>query len=70
MAAPAGRSGTARRGGHLLKERIGDVAEFVDALVRVAEGSTVVDPEVVRQLLSGKRDPPEGLTRRNGRCSR
>jgi DNA-binding NarL/FixJ family response regulator len=50
--------------GYLLKERIGDVGEFVDVLVRVVEGGTVVDPEVVRQLLSRRRDPLERLTPR------
>ncbi|SEM58828.1 response regulator transcription factor [Nonomuraea pusilla] len=50
--------------GYLLKERIGKVAEFVDALVRVADGGTVVDPEVVRQLLNRRRDPLERLTPR------
>ena len=44
------RPGTAGIG-YLLKDRIGDVVEFVDALDRVAGGHTVVDPEVVRQLL-------------------
>ncbi|GLI02889.1 response regulator [Phytohabitans aurantiacus] len=43
--------------GYLLKDRIGDVIEFVDALDRVAGGHTVVDPEVVRQLLRRRRDP-------------
>jgi DNA-binding NarL/FixJ family response regulator len=38
--------------GYLLKDRIGDVAEFVETVERIAEGSTVVDPEVIRQLLS------------------
>ncbi|MFF5205053.1 response regulator [Streptosporangium sp. NPDC000396] len=50
--------------GYLLKDRIGDVTEFVDALTRVAEGGTVVDPEVVRQLLSRHRDPLRRLTPR------
>nr|WP_201784631.1 response regulator transcription factor [Nonomuraea pusilla] len=50
--------------GYLLKERIGKVAEFVDALVRVADGGAVVDPEVVRQLLNRRRDPLERLTPR------
>ena len=50
--------------GYLLKDRIGDVAEFVDALVRVAAGRTVVDPEVVRQLLGRRRDPLARLTPR------
>lgn len=50
--------------GYLLKDRIGHVGEFVDALRRVAEGGTVVDPEVVRQLLRRRRDPLESLTAR------
>ncbi|MER7369605.1 response regulator transcription factor [Nonomuraea wenchangensis] len=50
--------------GYLLKERIGKVTEFADALVQVAGGATVVDPEVVRQLLSRNRDPLDRLTPR------
>lgn len=50
--------------GYLLKERVGKVAEFVDALCEVADGGTVVDPEVVRQLLRRRRDPLERLTAR------
>lgn len=50
--------------GYLLKERIGNVEEFVDALQRVADGATVVDPEVVRQLLRHRRDPLSRLTAR------
>ncbi|MEV3976137.1 response regulator, partial [Streptomyces sp. NPDC050698] len=38
--------------GYLLKERVGKVAEFVDALNRVVDGGTVMDPEVVSQLMS------------------
>ena len=37
--------------GYLLKDRVGDVGEFVDALSRVAAGGTALDPEVVTQLL-------------------
>ncbi|MFI9327128.1 response regulator [Kitasatospora sp. NPDC052868] len=37
--------------GYLLKDRVGDVADFLDALRRVAAGETVIDPEVVRVLL-------------------
>ncbi|WP_328467132.1 response regulator transcription factor [Streptomyces sp. NBC_00448] len=37
--------------GYLLKDRVGEVAEFLDALDRVAGGETVIDPEVVRVLL-------------------
>jgi len=50
--------------GYLLKDRVGDVAEFIDALQRVAAGGTVVDPEVVRQLLRHRRDPLERLSPR------
>ncbi|MFD9539582.1 response regulator [Streptomyces sp. NPDC060022] len=50
--------------GYLLKERVGNVEEFVDALQRVADGGTVVDPEVVRQLLRHRRDPLSRLTAR------
>ncbi|MEU3545381.1 response regulator transcription factor [Streptomyces longwoodensis] len=50
--------------GYLLKDRVGQVAEFVDALDEVAAGGTVVDPEVVRQLLRRRRDPLERLTPR------
>ncbi|ATL31073.1 response regulator transcription factor [Streptomyces formicae] len=41
--------------GYLLKERVVDIAEFVDALQRVATGGTALDPEVVAQLLSARR---------------
>jgi DNA-binding NarL/FixJ family response regulator len=50
--------------GYLLKDRIGDLDEFVSVLRRVAAGATVVDPEVVRQLLRSRRDPLERLTAR------
>ncbi|MFJ7065449.1 response regulator [Streptomyces sp. NPDC101115] len=50
--------------GYLLKDRVGQVEEFVHALDRVAAGGTVVDPEVVRQLLRRHRDPLEALTPR------
>ena len=50
--------------GYLLKDRIGDVTEFVDAVDRVAAGHTVVDPEVVMQLLGRRRDPLRRLTPR------
>ena len=49
---------------YLLKDRIGDVEEFADAVARVADGATVVDPEVVRQLLRRRRDPLTRLTPR------
>ena len=41
--------------GYLLKERVADVAEFVDALRRVAAGGTALDPEVVTQLVRSSR---------------
>jgi DNA-binding NarL/FixJ family response regulator len=50
--------------GYLLKDRVGDLDEFIGALHRVADGGTVVDPEVVRQLLRNRRDPLERLTGR------
>ncbi|MFE2066614.1 response regulator [Streptomyces sp. NPDC059467] len=50
--------------GYLLKDRVGQVEQFVDALWEVAAGGTVVDPEVVRQLLRRRRDPLERLTPR------
>ncbi|MGV9704357.1 response regulator [Streptomyces sp. NPDC003483] len=50
--------------GYLLKDRVGKVEEFVEALHEVADGGTVVDPEVVRQLLRRRRDPLERLTPR------
>jgi DNA-binding NarL/FixJ family response regulator len=50
--------------GYLLKDRIGEVTEFADAVGRVAAGGTVVDPEVVLQLLSRRRDPLRRLTAR------
>ena len=50
--------------GYLLKDRVGQVEEFVDALRDVAAGGTVVDPEVVRQLLRRRRDPLARLTPR------
>jgi DNA-binding NarL/FixJ family response regulator len=51
--------------GYLLKDRIMDVTEFVDAVRRVAEGGTALDPEVVAQLFSRRRQGPlERLTPR------
>ncbi|MFC8366183.1 response regulator [Streptomyces griseorubiginosus] len=50
--------------GYLLKDRVGQVEEFQSALLEVASGGTVVDPEVVRQLLRRRRDPLERLTAR------
>jgi DNA-binding NarL/FixJ family response regulator len=41
--------------GYLLKDRVADVSDFVEALVRVASGGTALDPEVVTQLLGTSR---------------
>ncbi|MFD6392121.1 LuxR C-terminal-related transcriptional regulator [Nocardia sp. NPDC060259] len=41
--------------GYLLKDRVADVADFVDALHRVATGGTALDPEVVKQLMGASR---------------
>ncbi|UQI49219.1 response regulator transcription factor [Streptomyces sp. HU2014] len=58
-------SGDTRGIGYLLKERVADVEEFIDALRRVADGGTALDPQVVSQLLLRRhRDPLERLTRR------
>jgi DNA-binding NarL/FixJ family response regulator len=50
-------SGDGRGIGYLLKDRVADVAEFVEKLRRVADGGTVVDPEVVRRMMLARRDP-------------
>jgi DNA-binding NarL/FixJ family response regulator len=44
--------------GYLLKDRVMDVGEFVDAVRRVAEGGTALDPQVVAQLFSRGREGP------------
>jgi DNA-binding NarL/FixJ family response regulator len=56
----------ARSVGYLLKERVGRVDTFVEALRRVLDGGTAIDPEVVAQLFAQKRanDPIERLTPR------
>jgi DNA-binding NarL/FixJ family response regulator len=50
--------------GYVLKDRIGDVAEFLDIIRRVADGDTVIDPEVVRQVIDRQRNPHRALTER------
>ena len=59
---PTGQAGV----GYLLKDRIGEVADFADAVIRVAAGETVIDPDVVRQLLARQRtqSPLDRLTPR------
>jgi len=50
--------------GYLLKERVADVGDFVDAVRRVAEGGTALDPEVVRQLVLRRGGPVGSLSPR------
>lgn len=59
---PTGQAGV----GYLLKDRIGEVGDFADAVIRVAAGETVIDPDVVRQLLARQRtrNPLDRLTPR------
>jgi DNA-binding NarL/FixJ family response regulator len=58
--------GGAQGVGYLLKDRVADVAEVADALRRVAGGGSVIDPEVVTQLVGRRRtrDPIQELTDR------
>ncbi len=41
--------------GYMLKERVGDVSVFIDAVHRVAEGGTALDPEIVARMLGRRR---------------
>ena len=52
--------------GYLLKDRVADVSDFLEAVRRVGSGGTALDPEVVSQLLarSRQRDPIDRLTER------
>ena len=52
--------------GYLLKDRVGDVRQFVDAVQRVADGGTAMDPEVISQILARRSrvTPLAGLTPR------
>jgi DNA-binding NarL/FixJ family response regulator len=56
----SGEGGT----GYLLKDRVSDLDDFLTAIDTVAAGGTVLDPLVVRQLMSRRRDPLAGLTPR------
>jgi DNA-binding NarL/FixJ family response regulator len=51
----AGEPGASAGVGYLLKDRVGDVGEFMAALERLAAGGTVLDPDVVTELLSASR---------------
>lgn len=55
-------TGDARGVGYLLKDRVADVSDFLDALERIAAGHTVLDPEVVTQLM-GAAHNDDGLAR-------
>jgi DNA-binding NarL/FixJ family response regulator len=59
-------AGDSRGIGYLLKDRVADVGDFLEALKRVAAGGAALDPEVVTQLLvrSGRPDPLDGLSPR------
>ena len=50
--------------GYLLKDRVADLTDFLEALDRVASGGSALDPEVVAQLLARSRHPLGGLTPR------
>jgi len=50
--------------GYLLKDRVASLAELEDAISRIASGGTVLDPEVVAQLLGRRHDPLARLTPR------
>jgi len=50
--------------GYLLKDRVASLAELQDAVERIAAGGTVLDPEVVSQLLGRRHDPLATLTPR------
>ncbi|GAA1913108.1 response regulator transcription factor [Microbacterium aoyamense] len=50
--------------GYLLKDRVTSLDEFTDAVQRVHEGGTVLDPLVVRQLIAARPDPVAALTPR------
>jgi DNA-binding NarL/FixJ family response regulator len=57
-------SGAGTGVGYLLKDRVGDVQEFIEILGRVAAGATVVDPEVVRKLIKRTTSPLAALSGR------
>jgi DNA-binding NarL/FixJ family response regulator len=52
--------------GYLLKERVGDVDAFIEAVGRVASGGSALDPEVVSRMLGRRSHPLAELTRREG----
>ncbi len=60
-------SGEAGAVGYLLKDRVADVSDFVDALRRVAAGQTVLDPVVVRQLVGSANGRSGGVAQLTAR---
>jgi DNA-binding NarL/FixJ family response regulator len=60
-------SGSAERVGYLLKDRVGDLAELADAVHRVGQGETVLDPVVVSQLVGRPRERQDALHDLSGR---
>lgn len=56
----SGKGGT----GYLLKDRVASLEELQDAIGRIAAGGTVLDPEVIAQLIGRRHDPLETLTPR------
>jgi DNA-binding NarL/FixJ family response regulator len=59
-------AGSTKKIGYLLKDRVADVRDFLDAVARVADGGTVLDPEVISQIFSRskRRAALEALTPR------
>jgi serine/threonine-protein kinase PknK len=57
---------TGRGSGYLLKSRIGELDDFLDAVARISRGGSVVDPALVQELIGARDvdDALEGLTRR------
>lgn len=65
LLAGGGHSGGRQGGvGYLLKDRVASLSELEDAVMRIAAGGTVLDPEVVAQLLGRRHDPLATLTPR------
>jgi DNA-binding NarL/FixJ family response regulator len=54
-------SDNAERVGYLLKDRVGDLSEIADAVRRVGQGGSVLDPVVVSQLVGRRREGPDAL---------
>ena len=55
--------------GYLLKERVGDIPAFLDAIRRVADGGTALDREVVAELVGERRAAAEARSTRSPRAS-